>query len=282
MIRMYLLLGFAFLFFHLYITGELSQYINMRYSYISFSAMIMFAFLTVVQFVLASRNEEARDHGEECCGHHHHEPSARWKRAVHYLIFVFPLVSAFLFPVATLDSDIVRAKGIHIPGMAADSGDPFAQRQFLRPDSSMYYGRDDYQNAMDKELKKYRRLARLELNEQNYLNVMETIYQFPGAFAARDIEFTGFVYREETARANEAFLLRFGIIHCVADSGVYGLLVQFPKAVPLQNDEWVHVKGTLSTMYYQPFHLTLPYVKVTSWKRVEKPKEPYVYRQFNE
>ncbi|TXK89628.1 DUF1980 domain-containing protein, partial [Parageobacillus sp. SY1] len=55
MIRMYILLGFSFLFFHLHITGEISKYINMRYSYISFSAIFVFAFLTIVQLFFASR-----------------------------------------------------------------------------------------------------------------------------------------------------------------------------------------------------------------------------------
>lgn len=200
---------------------------------------------------------------------------------MNYLIFLVPIALAFLFPTATLDSEMVKAKGIHIPGMAVDSGDPFVERQFLRPDTSIYYGQDDYRELMEKERKKYDRRPHLRLDHRNYLNAMETIYQFPGEFAGRDIEFSGFVYRDETARGNEAFILRFGIIHCVADSGVYGLLVQFPKTVKLGNDDWVHIKGALSTMYYQPFHMTVPYVKVTSWERSTKPKEPYVYRQFN-
>ena len=29
--------------------------------------------------------------------------------------------------------------------------------------------------------------------------------------------------------ANEIFLFRFGIIHCVADSGVFGLRVELPQ-----------------------------------------------------
>ncbi|MFC4184300.1 TIGR03943 family putative permease subunit [Saccharococcus thermophilus] len=282
MLRMYILLGFTFLFFHLYITGEISKYINMRYSYLSFSAIFVFALLTIIQFIFVSRKQEHDHCDDDACCHHHHEEQSRWKRAVNYMIFIFPIVSALLFPVATLDSEMVKAKGFHIPGMAADSGDPFVQRQFLRPDTSIYYGKDDYNDLMQKELKKYGKVSRLKLDPQNYLNVMETIYQFPGQFDERDIEFDGFVYHDETTKANQVFVLRFGIIHCVADSGVYGLLTEFPQQPRLKNDEWIHVKGTLSTVYYQPFHMNIPYVKVTSWQRISEPKEPYVFRQYNQ
>ena len=30
-----------------------------------------------------------------------------------------------------------------------------------------------------------------------------------------------------------------GIIHCIADSGVFGMLVQFPDDVSFKNDDWV-------------------------------------------
>lgn len=137
MLRMYILLGFTFLFFHLHVTGDISKYINMRYSYLSFSAIFLFAFLTIVQFVIANRKEPNHHCHDECC-HHHEEKQAAWKKVLHYFVFIFPVVSALLFPIATLDSNIVKAKGFHIPGMEAASEDPFVQRQFLRPDTSIY------------------------------------------------------------------------------------------------------------------------------------------------
>jgi putative membrane protein len=281
MIRMYILLGFSFLFFHLYITGEISKYINMRYSYLSFSAIFVFAFLTIVQLVFASREgKHEHCHGDSCC--HHHEEQSRWKRTVNYMIFIFPIASALLLPVATLDSNMVKAKGFHIRGFETKSEDPFVQRQFLRPDTSIYYGADDYDDLMRKELNKFSKTSHLVLNEENYLSAMETIYQFPGQFDDRDIEFDGFVYHDETTKKTQLFVLRFGIIHCVADSGVYGLLTEFPDNPHLANDEWIHVKGKLSTIYYQPYNATIPYVKVKSWHKIDEPKEPYVFRKYDQ
>ncbi|MCL6585289.1 MAG: TIGR03943 family protein [Anoxybacillus sp.] len=279
MLRMYILLGFAFLFFHLHITGDISKYINMRYSYLSFSAIFLFAFLTIVQLIIANRKKQ--DHCHDDCCHPHEEQQATWKKALHYVVFIFPIVSALLFPIATLDSNIVKAKGFHIPGFDTKSEDPFVQRQFLRPDTSIYYGKDDYDDLMRKELKRFSQPSSLVLNDQNYLKIIETIYQFPGEFSDKEIEMDGFVYRDETTNKNELFLLRFGIIHCIADSGVYGLLVQFPDATKLKNDDWIHVKGKVSTIYYQPYNATIPYVQVESWHSMKQPEEPYVFRGYD-
>jgi putative membrane protein len=282
MLRTYILLGFTFLFFHLHVTGDISKYINMRYSYLSFSAIFIFAFLTIVQFIIANRKEpDHHCHDEACCHHHHEEEQVKWKKALNYIVFIFPIVSALFFPIATLDSDIVKAKGFHIPGFDTKSEDPFAQRQFLRPDTSIYYGKDGYDDLMRKELARFSNKSHLVLNDQNYLKAMETIYQFPGQFSDKEIEFDGFVYHDETTNKNQLFVLRFGIIHCVADSGVFGLLTEFSETPRLKNDEWIHVKGKLSTIYYQPYNATIPYVEVESWHTIKQPEEPYVFRGYD-
>jgi putative membrane protein len=282
MLRTYILLGFAFVFFHLHATGDISKYINMRYSYLSFSAIFLFVFLTVIQFIIANRKETHTHHHhchDDCC-HHHEEGQPKWRKALNYAIFIFPIVSALAFPIATLDSDIVKAKGFHIPGFDTQSEDPTVQRQFLRPDTSIYYDRSGYEDLMRKDLAQFSKKSSLILNDQNYLKAIETIYQFPGEFSDKEIELDGFVYHDETTNKDQVFILRFGIIHCVADSGVYGLLAEFAKPPALKNDEWIHIKGELSTMYYQPYNAVIPYVKVASWHTMKQPEEPYVFRGY--
>ena len=67
---------------------------------------------------------------------------------VHIVLFSDSL--RFVFPIATLDSDIVKAKGFHFPVAQAESKDPFMTRQFLRPDTSIYYGKEGYRGVMEK------------------------------------------------------------------------------------------------------------------------------------
>ncbi|NYN40146.1 TIGR03943 family protein, partial [Salmonella enterica subsp. enterica serovar Typhimurium] len=67
---------------------------------------------------------------------------------------------------------------------------------------------------------------------------------------------------------------------CVADSGVFGMLVQMPEKTDLKNDTWLTVKGTITQEYYSPFKMNIPSVQVESYKEVAKPKSVYVYRKY--
>lgn len=56
------------------------------------------------------------------------------------------------------------------------------------------------------------------------------------------------------------------------------MLVQFPEGTAFNDDEWIHVKGTLSTIYYQPFKATLPILIVDKWSSIAEPEDPYTFR----
>ena len=51
---------------------------------------------------------------------------------------------------------------------------------------------------------------------------MEVIYDYPDQFG-EDHRLTGFAYNDPNNKDSQ-FLFRFGIIHCIADSSVHGLL----------------------------------------------------------
>lgn len=58
------------------------------------------------------------------------------------------------------------------------------------------------------------------------------------------------------------------------------MLVEFPENMDIKDDQWLHVKGTLSSEYYQPFKSTIPVLKVKDWSTIKEPKDPYVYRTY--
>ncbi|WP_028400017.1 TIGR03943 family putative permease subunit [Ectobacillus panaciterrae] len=282
MFRAYILLGFTFLIAQLHISGNITKYINMKYAYLSKSAAVIMAFLTVVQVIMAFKKDNHHDHGcshLDCgCGHHPHEQDRWWKRAGVYSLFLFPIISGLFFPIATLDSNIVKAKGFHFPVSDPGNTDPFIQRQFLKPDLSIYYGAEGYRSLMEKEKKSYVKQDSIVLNDVNFLQGMEVIYNYPGEFIGKELSFQGFVFHDKGGQRNEYFLFRFGIIHCIADSGVYGMMIQKPADANWKDDDWIRVQGTIGTTYYQPFHATIPVLKITKWVKVEAPKDQYVYR----
>jgi putative membrane protein len=278
MLRVLILIGLTYLFMHLHASGDISKYINMKYSYISYSAIYILAIFTFISIYFYMKEDE---HDQDQCGDecgHSHEENTWWKKVITYGVFIIPILTGLFLPVATLDSSIVEKKGFYFP-VYADS-DTTSQQQFLQPDTSVYYGQNDYDDLMAKSLKNLLKKDMLELNESNYLTDLESIYNYPGQFIGKEVKITGFSYSTDELAANQRFLFRFGIIHCVADSGVFGMLVELPEDINPENDEWLTVSGKLETIYYQPFKKTIPYLNVTSWETISTPEDPYVYRQY--
>ncbi|HWJ79738.1 MAG TPA: TIGR03943 family protein [Niallia sp.] len=282
MFRIFILIGFTYLFLHLHATGDISKYINMKYSYISEMAIYIFiAFTIICIYNYMKKEKNDHNHHSSCdhCGHNHaNEENTWWKRTFTFGILLLPVFTGLFFPVATLDSNIVAKKGLYFP--VYDEGDEYSQRQFLQPNTSSYYGKEGYAELMDKGLEKLANKETITLQEDNFLNDLETIYNYPGQFLGKTVTLTGFTFHENEQTKNELFLLRFGIIHCIADSGVYGILLSIPEDIKTDNDQWLEVTGTLDSLYYQSYKKTLPILHVTEWKSIAEPKDPYVYRQY--
>ncbi|WP_372661488.1 TIGR03943 family protein [Cohnella sp.] len=304
MIRFYIMIGFALMFALIHSKGELNKYINTKYAYLSISAIVILSLLSIVEIVRLYRLEQAEKRANSLDRHHEHHNSSHdhdhdhthdahddhghshgsksaFRRTIGYLILSFPIITGIFLPVQTLDSSFVKAKGFSFPGMdSAISEDNPGQHQFLKPDSSVFYGADGYEMIKNKELSEFMKPGAIDLNDQNYMKGMEVIYNFPGDFMGRTISFDGFAYKGEQVDGEHYFIFRFGFIHCAADSGVFGMLVDFPKGTVLKDDEWVHVTGKLSSELYQPFKQTIPVLKVTSWESIPVPEDPYVYRIY--
>lgn len=283
MFRAYILVGFTFFLFQMHLSGNITKYINMKYAYLSLSAAIILAFLSVVQVIVTFQKEFHLHHDdptcidEHCsCSHDHDHEHHRWIKVAIRALFILPLVTGLFFPIAMLDSSIVEAKGFHFPVAEPGSKDPFMQRQFLKPDTSIYYGADGYQALINKEKVQYENQQYILLNDSNFLKAMEVIYNNPGDFIGKSLSYKGFVFHD--SGQPDYFLFRFGIIHCVADSGVYGMLIKKPNEANWKNDDWIEVEGTIKTQYYQPFHASIPVLEVEKWTKVDAPKEQYVYR----
>ena len=107
---------------------------------------------------------------------------------------------------------------------------------------------------------------------------MEAIYDYPNEFEDKEIEFIGFVYNDPN-HANSQFVFRFGIMHCIADSGVFGLLTT-GNTNQYENNTWVKVKGKISNHYHKELNQVLPTLELQSFVKVDKPENPYVYKEF--
>ena len=279
MIRFIILFGFTYLFLHLHLTGDISKYINMKYSYLSFSMIFVLGFLTVYQLYRWNAEGSGKPDPAEELHDHSHGKESFLKKSFVYTILIFPILTGIFLPIATLNSNIVKAKGFHF-AMIDNDKDQYSNHEILRPDTSLYYGAGAYQKMINKDKKKYSKGDSITLDDANYLRGLEVIYSYPGNFINKNVSLEGFVYHGDALKQNQLFLFRFGIIHCIADAGVFGMMVELPNdASNYKDDDWLHVEGTLSTVYYQPFKQTIPFLKVDKVEQIQAPKEQYVYRK---
>lgn len=271
MIRFLVLAGYFELVMYLQITGKLNQYINIHYSYLAYISMVLSFILAVVQLMVWMKQMKVHSH-----------LSGKIAKGSSILLLSFPVLTGLLVPTVTLDANTVSAKGYHFP-LAAGSDATIAEEdgtsiQYLKPDTSSYFTSSAYEREMTKELKRYQDLDTVEITTENYMEIMELIYQYPDVFVGKTVRYTGFVYNDPQTQGYQ-FVFRFGIIHCIADSGVYGLASRGAEQ-HFEDNTWVTVTGTISLDYHQNLKQTLPILNITDMKQVEEPSNPYVYRVF--
>ena len=271
MIRFFILFGYFILTLYLHLSGKLNQYINLHYSYLAYITMFLSLLLAIVQAYICFKR--LKEHS------HLHSFSAK---LASFVLLSLPLLVGFTFPTVTLDSQTVSAKGYYFP--LSEGIDKAIQEregtssQYLKPDTSRFYSKTAYENIVKKTADKYLTQSSIVITDENYLEIMEVIYDFPNEFEGKEIEFTGFVYNDPN-HTNSQFVFRFGIMHCIADSGVFGLLTT-RNTNQYENNTWVRVKGKISNRYHKELNQVLPTLEVQSFVKVDKPENPYVYKEF--
>ncbi|EOS7847395.1 TIGR03943 family protein [Enterococcus hirae] len=287
MIRFLILSGYFELMMYLQVSGKLDQYINVHYRYLAILSMILSALLALVQLYIWVKSDsvKGKKQGDEEVHHHHdhdhdHGLTKPSQRVIAYVLLALPVIVGTLFPTVSLDTTIVEAKGFNFPISKESVGDPEMQTQYLKPDTSIYFNKSDYLDQMKKLKEKYDDKQLIKITDENYLEVMELIYNYPSEFIGKKISYEGFVYKTPDGEKEDNFLFRFGIIHCVADSGVFGLLTHMPEGTNVKNDEWYKVEGTIQSDYYEPFKRDIPVVEVSTLTKIEAPKNQYVYQSF--
>ncbi|NQP59678.1 TIGR03943 family protein [Streptococcus suis] len=271
MIRFLILAGYFEMTMYLYVSGKLDQYINLHYSYLAFLSMVLSFILAIVQLYIWVKEIETHSH-----------LSKKAAKFASVALLLIPLLVAWLFPTVSLDSTTVEAKGYHFPLAAENDATTQTQEgttvQYLKPDSSIYFTKSAYQSQMREIANHYLAEDQIIVTSENYMEVMEAIYDYPTEFSGKTVEMVGFVYNDPD-NAHQQFIFRFGIIHCIADSGVYGLL-STGSDTPFSNNTWVKAKGTIRVSYHTSLKQNLPTLELQSIVQIEQPDSPYVYRVF--
>ncbi len=283
LLRAAILTGFAMFIVFADRTGELSLYIAPRMElYVKLSAIGLYA--AAVYQVYAALQKRLAPKQPACdCGH---EPSpSLLKNSLIYGLFILPLALGFLMPTGTLGSALAAKKGVSLNGSPSiartgpvqSEASPPGAVQTASPATSIdeLFPYDEYTEdhaAYGKELYTKPTIA---VPEQKFIETLTTLDLYRDAFIGKEIQLTGFVYREEEMGQQRFAVSRFAMNCCSADALPYGLMIEWPKAMDYAPDEWVSVTGKLATADYMEHTIIL--LQATKLERIPAPASPYVY-----
>jgi putative membrane protein len=237
------LAGLALMFYAKISDGTLTFYINARFAWLSFVAVLIFAALAMtLVYQVSERRKAAQPTASDTLRPPENRRKLAWSGIA---IMAIPMLLGLIVPARPLGASAVSSRGI---GLNAPD----------RPGTAK-----TLQNA-----------------QSGPRNVLDWLREFntnadPAAFKGQAVDVTGFVYRDPRNGADQFWVSRFAISCCVADATAIGLLVQSAQAGSLKNDGWVHVTGKLDVGEFagEKIPVILP-DKITP---IDPPQNPYLY-----
>ncbi len=233
-----LLLGLGLYFLYNILSGNLANYINARFAWLSYLAVALFLLLGVGSlYDLLKQSGEHHHHDHE---HDHNHTHLSWAALA---VIAIPLVLGTLIPSRPLGADAVGGS----ISTSAVTGTGNWSAFTTNP---------------------------LEWNVLDWLRTFNNSTDLT-SFNGQQADVIGFVYTEPTFGENRFMVARFTISCCVADSSAIGLPVAWPETATLKPDAWVRVQGTFEVGDFRGD--TLPILQATSVEVVTPPEHPYLY-----
>jgi len=214
LLRAAMLLGVVGLIVKLFTTGEMVKYMSPSLDPLTAATGVILAVMGMMELV------DSREPGStHAAGHEHGHESSGFEQALTYLLVLAPLVLGLAVTPRALGSSALSGEHMTSLLLAFPSTSmpavPVAQPIPSRPISDV------------PELLAY-------LRRSGESGVGQRVHA------------AGLVVRNDTLDGNEFALLRYSIVHCVADAIPVGLLVVTPGDPGLQSDGWVEVDGVLA------------------------------------
>ncbi|NIK78425.1 putative repeat protein (TIGR03943 family) [Paenibacillus castaneae] len=280
LIRAAILTGFAMFIVYLDRTGEMGMFIAPRMElYVKLSALGLYA--AAIYQIYAALQKRIGHTAPSCDCEHEPSPSVM-KSILIYGLFIFPLLLGFLVPTGTLGSALASKKGVNFStAVKLEQTAPQSPHPDLKPDSKTdgsidsLFPFDEYTEAHAAYGKQLYKKTLIPVPEHLFIETLTTLDLYRNAFIGKEVEISGFVYREDDMGKEQLVVSRFVMNCCSADAMPYGLMINWPKAMNFANDEWVSVKGILSTAAYQDHDIIS--LDVTKIERIHAPDSPYVY-----
>ena len=281
-IRGIILLGYALLLLKLFLTFNLQYFIAPKMNGYLYFALGVFLLLGTIQ-VIRGTSSNVKSHSCDCEGHE--LPRGVIKSLAIYTLFVFPVILGFLLPDNVLDSAVAANRGVKIGNTMFSTppaiGDQAEKREESKKESKFASQPklDSYEEfPVEKDFDKLKEIVmskeKIIVRDEQYVQTLSIVDEQLDQFTGKEVQLTGFIYKDEGFSADQAVISRYVVSCCVADASVYGLLIQNTEIANLEPDTWVNVSGVLDSVDFNG--RMMPVITNPVFKKVEQPENPYV------
>lgn len=308
-VRAVILLGLSIYIAFLVETDTLQLYIGVRIRpLVQVSSLVVYA-LAVIQAFIAYRTYKGSIIECDCCGN---PPARAWyKSGFLYGMLALPLLLGFLLPDTVLGGAFASKKGIILGAAASpnaganysqqlqssglnDSEDAALPEEVpvqasdeqaggsatpAEPATPLFVGEDEFEQELAILAERLYALPVIEVKTEIYMEILSSIVTFQEQFLGKEVELSGFVYREKGLSDNQLVVGRIAVQCCTADATPYGVLTEFAEASQFEDDVWVKLRGTLAQTEYNGN--TIIKIDVTESEVIEAPGNPYIYPNFD-
>ncbi|RAS98769.1 TIGR03943 family protein [Bacillus cereus] len=273
-IRGIILIGLAMLLFKLFVTGNIYNFIApkmIKFTYIAFVVILLLGSLQVWG--------DEREEQDDCnCCKHHTALKSGVKSFFVYVLFVVPIISAFLFGSVTIDGSLAGKRGMtqSVQGRSMEKNEKEGMQANTdwqeQDETSNLKVTDQMEEQLEKSMLGQRKI---QVEDKDYVQTMSIIGQDVKGFKGKEITFSGFIYNDKDVKGDKAVVARYGITCCIADASVWGMIVAGENVKKLPQETWVKITGLLDETTYKG--TLFPLVKVNKVEKINKPTDPYVY-----
>lgn len=222
------------------IDGRILLYINQRFVILILLASFVFLFLAQ----LAMRERISEDGVE---GSHDHSLDGETNLSGWVLwLLALPIIIGLFSPERPLSSNALQIRGINVSSSLSVQ-----------------------QGATD--------ALGIPSSQRSVLDWIRVVNQNPDGegIIGEKADVTGFVYHDTRLGKNQFMVSRFSIACCVADAIAMGMVVNWPDASNLVDNQWVRVIGTSDLLALEG--KPLPVINADQVELIPEPEQPYLF-----
>lgn len=255
-----LLAGGGVYFLQLIRTGDLANYVNVRFAWIAWIGMAAFFLLAFAKLV-----PSVKGHAHGCC-----DNRSAWK----FWLLALPVALGLFLPSRPLNSSVIHSAS---PDLQSILKEEVGMQYMMTPetvsDRAQLYSL--YNDVMPDKQKSYDDPLMFTL-----LDWFRISFDLPeekkSLLDGMPVDLIGFVYHGSSEKPDHFMVSRFFMRHCMFDTVPIGIPVSWKNGDALAEDSWVRVQGTMRYLPDGSGNEVLTIVG-ESVKLTQQPETPYLY-----